>query len=48
MRRDSVTVGGMMNMSGLGGEREASQQGLGGKEIPEKDELFKDTDGERK
>lgn len=42
--RDSVSVGGVMNMSGLGGEREVIHQGPKGKE----EELFRDTDGERK
>lgn len=39
--RGAVTVG------GLGGKREVIHQGLEGREILEKGELFKDIDGER-
>lgn len=42
--RYSVSVGGVMNMSGIGGEREVIHQGPKGEE----DELFRDIDGERK
>lgn len=42
--RDSVSVGGAVNMSGLGGEREAIHQGP----KSEDDALFRDIDGERK